>query len=153
MKTRHFLENKRKRGNDWQQRKSVKEKQVAVTTQHSLTYLVKGAARTHTEGEFFKGDSRRAEKVCKAHHGQHHQMWCTNQHGYATGGGKPRGLQLSRPQIKCRREKEAVRLQVIFMIVFVFYSIKLSKIRSTSFSQKKKKTDHFFFFQFLLENS
>lgn len=57
----------------------MKEKQVAVTTQHSLTYLVKGAARTHTEGECFKGDSRRADEVCKAHHGQHHQMWHTNQ--------------------------------------------------------------------------
>ena len=41
----------------------MKEKQVAVTTQHSLTYLVKGAARTHTEGECFKGDSRRADEV------------------------------------------------------------------------------------------
>jgi len=37
----------------------VKEKQVAVTTQHTLAYLLKGVARTHVEGEFFKGGLRK----------------------------------------------------------------------------------------------
>ena len=72
-------------------------------------------------------------------------MWHIKQPGYPSGGEKPWGPQLSKPKVKGRREKEAVGLQMISISFFAFYSIKFSKIRGTSFSQK---TDHFFFFNF-----